>query len=56
MPGKAASFRVIWRDALAEIYLDDYQLHIINHPKPPTGRIGLVTSGGNHLISDLKAW
>jgi len=55
-PGKTARFRIIQRSDLAEIYLDDYQLHIINHRMKPTGRIGLITSGGNNVISGLKAW
>jgi len=55
-PGKTARFRIVQRDDLAEIYLDDYHLQIINHRTKPTGRIGLITSGGRNVISELKAW
>jgi hypothetical protein len=55
-PGTKASFRIIQSGDLVEVYFDEYQLHIINHRKPPTGRIGFITSGGENRVSGVKAW
>ena len=55
-PGARATFRIVQRNDLAEIYLDDYHLYIMHLRKPPTGRLGLLTSGGRNLIGDVKAW
>jgi hypothetical protein len=55
-PGKQSSFRIVQRDDLAELYLDDYHLYIMHIRKTPTGRLGLITSGGENHIKDLKVW
>jgi hypothetical protein len=55
-PRTLGSFRIIQSGDLVEVYFDEYQLHIINHRKPPTGRIGFITSGGENRVSGLKAW
>jgi hypothetical protein len=55
-PEEEAGFRVIWRDELAEIYLDDYYLLMINLRKEATGRMGFINSGGKNLVSGVKAW
>jgi hypothetical protein len=54
-PGKQAAFRIVQRNDLAEIYLDDYQLYILQLRKPPTGHMGFVTFGGKQVIGDVKA-
>lgn len=55
-PGDWAIFRIIQRNNLAEIYLDDYHLHIMHLRRPSTGRLGFVTSGGQNVIRDVRAW
>jgi hypothetical protein len=55
-PGARATFRIVQRDDLAEIYLDDYQLYIMHLRKPPTGRLGFIASGGQNVIGDVRAW
>jgi hypothetical protein len=55
-PDGRATFRVVWRDDLAEIYLDDYHLYIMHLRQPPTGRLGFITSGGTDVMQDINAW
>jgi hypothetical protein len=51
-----ARFRLLLKDALLEIYLDDFLIECYSLPAPATGRIGLIPGNQRTSIGSLKAW
>jgi len=54
--GRKARFRLLLKGSLVEFYLDDLLMQCYSLPQMSTGRIGLIQSGQNRAIDDLKAW
>jgi hypothetical protein len=51
-----ATFRLLLKGSLMELYLDDFLIECYSLPAPATGRIGLIPGNQRNAIGALKAW
>ena len=55
-PGRSVRWRVLVRETLVEIYLDDEFVQAYTLPKPPSGRVALVGEAAVVDVEDLAVW
>lgn len=54
--GSPATFRLLLKGSLMELYLNDILIECYSLPSKASGRIGQVTGGEATALSDLAAW
>ena len=54
--GAPASFRLLLKESLLELYLDDILIECFSLPKTATGRIGLIRGSDRASTTRVKAW
>lgn len=54
--GEPASFRLLLKGSLFEIYVDDFLIECYSMPVIATGRLGLIAGCRQNSIGALKAW
>jgi hypothetical protein len=55
--GRRAEFRIVMRDDLVDLYVNDYQVdYYYLDQERPNGRIGLYSAGKSSGKPDVKAW
>ena len=55
-PGPTARLRLVLRDVLTELYLDDMLVECVSLPAPATGRIGLAHGGSVDAFARVTTW
>jgi len=55
-PGVRSHLRLLLRQSLAELYLDDRLVQCYALPEASTGRLGLVAESGHVRFEGLRAW
>ena len=54
--GKNHAFRILYRENVFEVYVDDLLVQTFVTSKAPTGRIGFIVRNARCAYSDLQIW
>ena len=54
--GKTARFRLLIKNSLVELYLDDVLMQSYNLTKPSAGIVGIIPGDREDILSKVEAW